>query len=264
MLWVPKFDAKEVLRLLPRATVMMGVPTFYTRLLAEPALDRAACANVRLFVAGSAPLLPETFRAFEQRTGHRSPRALRDDRDRHERVEPAARRAQARVRRSCRSPASRSASSMRRARAARRAPSAKSRSTVRTSRRVTGSSPTRPPSRSLRRLVPHRRHGNVRRRRLPCDRRTRKGPHHQRRTQRLSEGNRGAHRRAGRRRGVSGHRRARRRFRRGGRGRRDRASRSCADRGGNHRDAQGADRGASRCPSAWCSRRSCRATRWAR
>ena len=70
MLWVPKFDAKEVLRLLPRATVMMGVPTFYTRLLAEPALDRAACANMRLFVAGSAPLLPETFRAFEQRTGH--------------------------------------------------------------------------------------------------------------------------------------------------------------------------------------------------
>ena len=71
VLWLPKFDAKEVLRLLPRATVMMGVPTFYTRLLAEAALDRAACANVRLFIAGSAPLLPETFREFEQRTGHR-------------------------------------------------------------------------------------------------------------------------------------------------------------------------------------------------
>jgi malonyl-CoA/methylmalonyl-CoA synthetase len=70
VLWVPKFDANDVLRVLPRATVMMGVPTFYTRLLAEPALDRAACANMRLFVAGSAPLLPETFRAFEQRTGH--------------------------------------------------------------------------------------------------------------------------------------------------------------------------------------------------
>ena len=70
VLWLPRFDAKEVVRLLARATVMMGVPTFYTRLLAEPALDRDACASVRLFVAGSAPLLPETFRAFEQRTGH--------------------------------------------------------------------------------------------------------------------------------------------------------------------------------------------------
>src|SRR5688572_5350188 len=71
VLWLPKFDAREVVRLLPRATVMMGVPTFYTRLLAEGTLDRDACDNVRLFVAGSAPLLPETFRAFEQRTGHR-------------------------------------------------------------------------------------------------------------------------------------------------------------------------------------------------
>ncbi len=70
VLWLPKFDAKEVLRVLPRATVMMGVPTFYTRLLAEAGLDRAACANVRVFIAGSAPLLPETFREFEERTGH--------------------------------------------------------------------------------------------------------------------------------------------------------------------------------------------------
>jgi malonyl-CoA/methylmalonyl-CoA synthetase len=70
VLWLPKFDTKEVLRLLPRATVMMGVPTFYTRLLAEAGLDRAACANVRVFISGSAPLLPETFREFEQRTGH--------------------------------------------------------------------------------------------------------------------------------------------------------------------------------------------------
>jgi malonyl-CoA/methylmalonyl-CoA synthetase len=71
LLWLPKFDAKEVVSLLPRATAMMGVPTFYTRLLAERALDREACAGMRLFVAGSAPLLPETFRAFEARTGHR-------------------------------------------------------------------------------------------------------------------------------------------------------------------------------------------------
>lgn len=70
VLWLPKFDAKEVLRLLPRATVMMGVPTFYTRLLAEAGLDHRACANIRVFIAGSAPLLPETFHAFEQRTGH--------------------------------------------------------------------------------------------------------------------------------------------------------------------------------------------------
>ena len=71
MLWLPKFDAKEVLRLLPKATVMMGVPTFYTRLLAEPAFGREHSDGVRLFVSGSAPLLPETFREFEERTGQR-------------------------------------------------------------------------------------------------------------------------------------------------------------------------------------------------
>ncbi len=71
MLWLPKFDAAEVTHLLPHATVMMGVPTFYTRLLAEPAFDRNACRNVRLFVSGSAPLLPETFAEFERRTGQR-------------------------------------------------------------------------------------------------------------------------------------------------------------------------------------------------
>ncbi len=70
VLWMTKFDAKEVLRLMPRATAMMGVPTFYTRLLAEPGVDRATCESMRLFVAGSAPLLAETFREFEQRTGH--------------------------------------------------------------------------------------------------------------------------------------------------------------------------------------------------
>jgi malonyl-CoA/methylmalonyl-CoA synthetase len=69
MLWLPKFDAHEVLALLPRATVMMGVPTFYTRLLSEPAFTRDACASIRLFVSGSAPLLAETFEAFEARTG---------------------------------------------------------------------------------------------------------------------------------------------------------------------------------------------------
>jgi len=70
MLWLPKFDAKEVAALLPHATAMMGVPTFYTRLLAEPSFTRECCRNVRLFVSGSAPLLGDTFDAFRERTGH--------------------------------------------------------------------------------------------------------------------------------------------------------------------------------------------------
>jgi malonyl-CoA/methylmalonyl-CoA synthetase len=70
MLWLPKFDAREVVALLPHATVMMGVPTFYARLLAEESFDAARCRTMRLFVSGSAPLLPETFEAFRTRTGH--------------------------------------------------------------------------------------------------------------------------------------------------------------------------------------------------
>jgi malonyl-CoA/methylmalonyl-CoA synthetase len=69
MLWLPRFDAREVAEMLPAATVMMGVPTYYTRLLAEPSFTRERCAHVRLFVSGSAPLLPETFAAFEERIG---------------------------------------------------------------------------------------------------------------------------------------------------------------------------------------------------
>ena len=68
---LPRFDVAEVLRLLPEATVFMGVPTFYTRLLAAPGFGREACRNVRLFVSGSAPLLTETFEAFQARCGHR-------------------------------------------------------------------------------------------------------------------------------------------------------------------------------------------------
>ncbi len=71
MLWLPKFDAREVASLLPRASVLMGVPTFYTRLLGEPTFTREACRSIRLFVSGSAPLLAETFAEFEARTGHR-------------------------------------------------------------------------------------------------------------------------------------------------------------------------------------------------
>jgi len=66
-----KFDAEELLRLMPRATVMMGVPTFYVRLLQHKGLTRAATAHMRLFVSGSAPLLAETHAAWEARTGHR-------------------------------------------------------------------------------------------------------------------------------------------------------------------------------------------------
>ncbi|ABE44021.1 malonate--CoA ligase [Polaromonas sp. JS666] len=70
MIWLSKFDPKLVVKKLPEATVFMGVPTLYVRLLAEPGLDREACRNMRLFVAGSAPLLIETFNAWQQRTGH--------------------------------------------------------------------------------------------------------------------------------------------------------------------------------------------------
>lgn len=70
MLFLRRFDVPTVLRLLPRATVMMGVPTFYVRLLAEPAFDADSCRSMRLFISGSAPLLAETFTAFQARTGH--------------------------------------------------------------------------------------------------------------------------------------------------------------------------------------------------
>jgi malonyl-CoA/methylmalonyl-CoA synthetase len=70
LLFLPRFDLGEVLRLLPRATVMMGVPTFYVRLLESPELTADTCSRMRLFVSGSAPLLPETFARFRERTGH--------------------------------------------------------------------------------------------------------------------------------------------------------------------------------------------------
>ncbi len=70
MLFLPKFDVATVLKLLPRASVFMGVPTYYTRLLAEPGFGKEQCRRMRLFTCGSAPLLPQTFHEFEQRTGH--------------------------------------------------------------------------------------------------------------------------------------------------------------------------------------------------
>ena len=69
MLFQRRFDVDRVIDALPRATVLMGVPTFYTRLLDSPRFDRAACRTIRLFVSGSAPLLAETSRAFAERTG---------------------------------------------------------------------------------------------------------------------------------------------------------------------------------------------------
>ena len=70
MLFLPKFDADAVMALLPRASVLMGVPTFYTRLVKHPGLSRQTAAHMRLFVSGSAPLLAETHRDFETLTGH--------------------------------------------------------------------------------------------------------------------------------------------------------------------------------------------------
>jgi len=70
LLFLPRFDADEVVRLLPRATTLMGVPTFYVRLLQHPGLTRELVAHMRLFVAGSAPLLADTHAAWRERTGH--------------------------------------------------------------------------------------------------------------------------------------------------------------------------------------------------
>ena len=70
MIWLDRFEPKTVIANLPRATVFMGVPTLYVRLLNEPGLTRDACASMRLFISGSAPLLIDTFEDFHTRTGH--------------------------------------------------------------------------------------------------------------------------------------------------------------------------------------------------
>jgi malonyl-CoA/methylmalonyl-CoA synthetase len=70
ILFLPKFDADQCLAHLPRVTTMMGVPTFYTRLLRHPGLTREATAHMRLFISGSAPLLADTHRQWQARTGH--------------------------------------------------------------------------------------------------------------------------------------------------------------------------------------------------
>jgi len=70
MRWLESFSAQKAMNFLPECTVMMGVPTYYTRLLAEPEFGAGQCANMRLFISGSAPLLAETFEEFHARTGH--------------------------------------------------------------------------------------------------------------------------------------------------------------------------------------------------
>ena len=70
MLWLNRFDPRAVVELFPRATVFMGVPTLYVRMLAEPGLTKQQVARMRLFVSGSAPLLIETFDDWKRRTGH--------------------------------------------------------------------------------------------------------------------------------------------------------------------------------------------------
>ena len=69
MIFLPKFDADKALAFLPQASTMMGVPTFYTRLLADDRFSREASQHMRLFISGSAPLLAETHKSFEARTG---------------------------------------------------------------------------------------------------------------------------------------------------------------------------------------------------
>jgi malonyl-CoA/methylmalonyl-CoA synthetase len=70
MLFLPKFEPDAIFKAMPQASVMMGVPTFYTRLLKDGRLNREATRHMRLFISGSAPLLPETHREWEARTGH--------------------------------------------------------------------------------------------------------------------------------------------------------------------------------------------------
>ncbi|MFT5395396.1 MAG: malonyl-CoA/methylmalonyl-CoA synthetase [Gammaproteobacteria bacterium] len=71
MIFLPEFNVGEIINLLPRATVLMGVPTFYTRLLSHPELSNSALKNMRLFISGSAPLLKEVSDDFYTKTGHR-------------------------------------------------------------------------------------------------------------------------------------------------------------------------------------------------
>lgn len=70
MIWLPRLDTAQLIKHLPRSTIMMGVPTFYVRLLLDQNFNQSVCKNMRLFVSGSAPLLTETFNTFQKVSGH--------------------------------------------------------------------------------------------------------------------------------------------------------------------------------------------------
>jgi len=70
MIFLSKFDSAIVINQLPRSSVFMGVPTYYTRLLSDPNFNHECCTTMRLFISGSAPLLSETFHQFTTKTGH--------------------------------------------------------------------------------------------------------------------------------------------------------------------------------------------------
>lgn len=95
MIFLPKLDPELIIKLMKRATVLMGVPTFYTRLLQSPNLTKESTSHMRLFISGSAPLLAETHREWSGAYRTRGARALRHDRNQHEHVEPLRRRARA-------------------------------------------------------------------------------------------------------------------------------------------------------------------------
>ena len=88
MIYMNRFDPDAVIAAMPGATSLMGVPTFYTRLLDHPRLGRETCANMRLFVSGSAPLLAENSPRLEGADRVLHPRALRHDRNQHDHIEP--------------------------------------------------------------------------------------------------------------------------------------------------------------------------------
>ena len=88
IIWLAGSISAAVITAAARSTVMMGVPTFYTRLLGDKSFGQAHCGNMRLFISGSAPLLAETHVEFEARTGHAILERYGMTEDRHDHVEP--------------------------------------------------------------------------------------------------------------------------------------------------------------------------------
>jgi malonyl-CoA/methylmalonyl-CoA synthetase len=203
---LPKFDVKELVRLMPQANVLMGVPTFYSRLLGEPGFTRDLAAHMRLFVSGSAPLSAEVHKEFSALTGH----AILErygmtetnmntsnpyDGDRVPGSVGFPCRAW-----SCASPIPKRAGCCLRAR------SAGSRCAGPMSSRAIGACPKNGGGTARRRLLHHRRSGCGGCARLCLDRGPGQGSDHLRRLQRLSRRGRGADRRHPRRGGKRGHR----------------------------------------------------------